>query len=186
MKDNEFFKKMYIIYICAILILISVIFNGSYAFFSTRLEIQGDSEIEVKARERKKVILSGTTKIEPKNNMIPGDSIETTFTVTNENSEEAVYNLVWNNVTNTFTNKKDLIVTLTLQGAENNPQVTSTFPAANNTILNNNIKINGSTTQTYTLKITYQNTNANQIDDRGAKFGGTLQLGVPDGYVVGS
>ena len=167
---------MYIVFASAIMILICIIYQGTYSYFLASAENNGNNTTTGgTTKELKNLIITDGVDV-TSSNIIPGESVTSTFTVTNENDIEVCFGLVWTNVTNTFTNTSDLIVTL--QKSDGTVLISDTanqiFPTANDEELISGLKISGETTDTYTITITYKNTDQNQIADMNATFSGTI------------
>ena len=171
MKQNA----IYIVVASALMILICIIYQGTYSYFSESLDSSGNNTgIDESTAEVRDLIITDKTDI-TNSNLIPGESVSNTFTVENPNTQDLCFQLLWTNITNTFTNKSDLIITLqksdgTIIISESANQA---FPSADGTLATG-LKISGNTTDTYTLTITYKNTDQNQIDDMDATFSGTI------------
>ena len=168
-------NALYIVVASALMILICIIYQGTYSYFSESLDSSGNNTgIDESTAEVRDLIITDKTDI-TNSNLIPGESVSNTFTVENPNTQDLCFQLLWTNITNTFTNKSDLIITLqksdgTIIISESANQV---FPSADGTLATG-LKISGNTTDTYTLTITYKNTDQNQIDDMDATFSGTI------------
>ena len=167
---------MYIVFASAIMILICIIYQGTYSYFLASTENDGNNTTTGgTTKELKNLIITDGVDV-TSSNIIPGESVTSTFTVQNQNDIEVCFGLVWTNVTNTFTNTSDLIVTL--QKSDGTVLISGTanqiFPTANDTELISGLKISGETTDTYTITITYKNTDQNQIADMNATFSGTI------------
>ena len=168
-------NALYIVVASALMILICIIYQGTYSYFSDSLNSSGNNTgIDKSTTEVRDLIITDKTDI-TNSNLIPGESVSNTFTVENPNTQDLCFQLLWTNITNTFTNKSDLIITLqksdgTIIISESANQA---FPSADGTLATG-LKISGNTTDTYTLTITYKNTDQNQIDDMDATFSGTI------------
>ena len=167
---------MYIVFASAIMILICIIYQGTYSYFLASAKNNGNNTTTGgTTKELKNLIITDGVDV-TSSNIIPGESVTSTFTVQNQNDIEVCFGLVWTNVTNTFTNTSDLIVTL--QKSDGTVLISDTanqiFPTANDTELISGLKISGETTDTYTITITYKNTDQNQIADMNATFSGTI------------
>ena len=167
---------MYIVFASAIMILICIIYQGTYSYFLASAENDGNNTTTGGTTEELTDLIITDGVDVTSSNIIPGESVTSTFTVTNENDIEVCFGLVWTNVTNTFTNTSDLIVTL--QKSDGTVLISDTanqiFPTANDEELISGLKISGETTDTYTITITYKNTDQNQIADMNATFSGTI------------
>ena len=168
-------NALYIVVASALMILICIIYQGTYSYFSDSLNSSGNNAgIDKSTTEVRDLIITDKTDI-TNSNLIPGESVSNTFTVENPNTQDLCFQLLWTNITNTFTNKSDLIITLqksdgTIIISESANQA---FPSADGTLATG-LKISGNTTDTYILTITYKNTDQNQIDDMDATFSGTI------------
>ena len=167
---------MYIVFASAIMILICIIYQGTYSYFLASTENNGNNTTTGgTTKELTDLIITDGVDV-TSSNIIPGESVTSTFTVQNQNDIEVCFGLVWTNVTNTFTNTSDLIVTL--QKSDGTVLISDTanqiFPTANDEELISGLKISGETTDTYTITITYKNTDQNQIADMNATFSGTI------------
>ena len=167
---------MYIVFASAIMILICIIYQGTYSYFLASAENDGNNTTTGGTTEELTDLIITDGVDVTSSNIIPGESVTSTFTVQNQNDIEVCFGLVWTNVTNTFTNTSDLIVTL--QKSDGTVLISDTanqiFPTANDTELISGLKISGETTDTYTITITYKNTDQNQIADMNATFSGTI------------
>ena len=170
MKDKSF----YIVVFSTILILVSIVFDGTYAYFVASVGGTGNTTnntTTVDTDDMSDLVIAGKSNISS-NLLIPGESISSTFTISNENDVNICFTLYWTNVTNTFVNQNDLIVTLT--DSNNNVLVSNkTFPNAAS-ILSDTMQIKANTTEIYTVNVTYQETDGNQLDDMGKSFGATI------------
>ena len=167
---------MYIVFASAIMILICIIYQGTYSYFLASAKNNGNNTTTGgTTKELKNLIITDGVDV-TSSNIIPGESVTSTFTVQNQNDIEVCFGLVWTNVTNTFTNTSDLMVTL--QKSDGTVLISDTanqiFPTANDEELISGLKISGETTDTYTITITYKNTDQNQIADMNATFSGTI------------
>ncbi|MBR1748305.1 MAG: hypothetical protein IJ743_00750, partial [Bacilli bacterium] len=168
MKNNA---KLYIVVASSLLLLITIIYQGVYAYFEAEVINTGVRNTSVATKTLSDLqIIDGTTA--SSNNMIPGESITQTFQVKNDNDISVCFNLNWENVENTFVNTSDLYVRLS-DGAKTIPLSLDTFPTANATLASG-MKINASTTKNYTLRVGYVNNQDNQVQDMGKKFSGRI------------
>ena len=176
-------KRVYVVLISSLAILISLTYQGTYSYFSTTVEGTGNTEHNtstVTTDELTDLVINGNA-IANTNPLIPGDVITQTFTVQNDNSIRVCFNLLWSNTTNTFINQDDVVVHL--EDSDGTVIVNETvFPATNagTTLLASGVQIPAETTETYTLTVTYKNTDELQNADIGKSFNGTIigELGV--------
>ena len=164
-------KKFYLL-IGVIVVAIALIIGTSYAYFMATVT-GGDSGNEI-------VIKSGNLSLTLTDNNsltlngIPGDSASKEFTVTNNGSNETIYNIKMVDVTNTFVDKNDLVYTLV---GDNDVNISETvMPSTSDEYLATNITIGSGDTHTYTLTITFKETNDNQDDNKGATFSGKINI----------
>ncbi len=170
-------KRMFVVIISSLVIMISLTYQGTYSYFTSRVEGTGNIENNQSQGQTNTLqnLIIGESANVVSSNMIPGDSVTYTFTVQNPNNIEVCYNLLWNNTTNTFVNQKDLRVTL----AKSDGTVLvkdAQFPATTSgtTMILEGTRIEASTTDTFTLTVTYQNTEEDQTADMGKSFSGTI------------
>lgn len=177
-NENKNNTKLIIGLIISIIILIVIVAVGTYAYYTTALNTKNDDQ---------NTIQNSTAKIEFQltdgtltgDNLIPGDVITKTFSVTNNGTIDGTFKIVWKSVTNEFINKQDLIVTLSddtgeiISSSDNQVLPDSTTTS---TVLKDNLKIGKGATKNYTLKITYRNTNADQTEDMGKSLSATIEL----------
>lgn len=179
MKEKETSNKsMIVILTLSIFILIGIVVGGTYSFYSARVSKNNPANNNTN-------VTTSTVNLELTNatvtgtNLIPGDTITSTFKISNKGTQTAIFKLMWNNVTNTFINQKDLIVTLTENGTtiinQNNG---ITFPPTTaSSVLKDNLTLKVGETKNYTLTITYKNTDQNQSADMGKSLNATIGLG---------
>ena len=119
------------------------------------------------------LIFTGTKEITT-NNMIPGDSFTKTFTVENTSNRAVDYNIYMENITNEF--NEDLVYTL--EDTTGSVIGETPLPVTNKdkSYLKTGISIDANTKKTYTLKITFKNTDEPQNDYQGKTFKGTLGI----------
>ena len=165
-------KKKLLIPVIASLVTVLVLSGVSYAYYSAKIKENNKTETILKSNELN-LIFTGTNEITA-NNMIPGDSFTKTFTVENTSNRAVDYNIYLQNITNEF--NKDLVYTLTdgdtTLVSERRLPVTNT----NKSYLKAGISIDAKATKTYTLKITFKNTEEPQNDYQGKTFKGTLGI----------
>lgn len=175
------FKSVYFVIVCALVVLVSITFNGTYAFYTASLDNAGnDVTTTTTTKSLTDMVLSGDTKVSV-TDLIPGESVENTFRVQNDNNLPVTYTIYWTGVTNTFVNTADLILSLEyVEGETTNTLINESdnkaFPTANNEVLASSITIPANTTQEFTVRVLYKNTESNQVGDSGKSFGGTIQI----------
>ena len=169
-------KKTYIVIVSAILILFCLMYSVSYAYFSIKVNNDFNNgtsgNTTIGSDTVKDIIISDGTKV-TSSNIIPGESVTSTFTVQNPNEVSLCFGLDWINVVNEFVNKSDIVVSL----KDENGTVLledKEFPTENNTTLIEGLTIPANTTKTYTLTVTYKDTDKDQSVDMNKKFQATL------------
>ena len=168
MKNNA---KLYIVVASSLMLLITIVYQGVYAYFSAEVTNTGTRNTSIATKNLKDLqIIDGTTS--SSDLMIPGESVTQTFQVKNDNDINLCFNLNWSNVINTFVNTSDLHVSLS-DGTNNLPLSLATFPTTNATLASG-MKINASSTNNYTLTVTYVETELDQTGDMGKKFSGSI------------
>ena len=164
-------KYFYIVFSSTLLILFTLMYEGSYAYFNAAISGTGSKKTIVKTNEFKDIIISNTS-VSSSSTLMPGESVSTTFTINNPNSVSVCFDLLWNNVNNTFLSKNDLVVTLTKNGTEINLS-NSIFPSTNDGVLTS-LSIKANTTDTYKLTVTYKETDKDQSADMKKTFSGII------------
>ena len=170
-------KKMYVVIISALIIMISLTYQGTYSYFSATVEGTGNRENNQSsglADTLSNLIITSGEDI-TSSTMIPGDNVTYAFSVQNPNNIDVCINLLWSNTLNTFINQQDLVYKL----EKNDGTVlieSQAFPATNSgtTSLLEGTSIKASTTENYILTVTYQNTAEDQTADMGKSFSGTI------------
>ena len=155
-----------------ILIVILILIGISYAYYSAKIKENNKTETVLKSNELN-LIFTGTKEITA-NNMIPGDRFTKTFTVENTSNRAVDYNIYLQNITNEF--NEDLVYTL--EDTTGSVIGETPLPVTNKdkSYLKTGISIEANTIKTYTLKITFKNTEEPQNDYQGKTFKGTLGI----------
>lgn len=162
-------KKTIIISVIAIAVFIAVISYASYAFYTTTIEEKGNGGISGSTANLSTTFEDGE---EINKIMIPGDTITKTFSIEN-NGADISYTIVINGLVNDFTSYQDIIYTLKEDDeilVED--KVFPNDPTKNELSETRTLK-NGER-RTYTITITYQNTEVDQAPDMGKKLSGKL------------
>ena len=165
-------KKKVIIPVIASLVTVLVLSGVSYAYYSAKIKENNKTETFLKSNELN-LIFTGTKEITA-NNMIPGDSFTKIFTVENTSNRAVDYNIYLQNITNEF--NEDLVYTL--EDTTGSVISETPLPVTNKdkSYLKTGISIEANTIKTYTLKITFKNTDEPQNDYQGKTFKGTLGI----------
>ena len=163
-------KKLIILSIVAILLIV-VLTQASYAYFTT----PGSTGSE-------ETISSGTMALSFSDgpqinatNLAPGDYIEKTFSVTNTGTLATTYDVYLSEVVNTFVQRNDLVYELTSNDGGYNTSSEVVVPNQEAKIVDTQSIAVGAT-HTYTLKITYKLTNQIQNDNMGRGFTAKINI----------
>ena len=152
-------KKTLIISISSIAMFIILVVASSFAFFTTSIKKENpeNSTVDVSTA---KITATFTDGAEINvTNAIPGDTFDKTFTLKNTG-----------NIKNTFTNKNDVEVIVKENGT---PIKTTIFPSTTGAI-SDEITIGPDVTKSYTVTITYKNTETDQSSDMNSKVKGKI------------
>ena len=153
------------------------IISVSYAYFTAAI---------VNNEVKDQVVTTGTLSLRyvdgsevEMQNIKPGDTITKTVYVANTGTLDAVYNLVWQELTNEITNDEMLIegtctrLNSTTEAEDGTCEAITSAAISSNTI-KSKITIEPSIVHKYDLTITFKDTNAAQNYNQGKKFSGVL------------
>ena len=170
-------KKTYIVVASAIMILFCLMYSVSYAYFSIKVtnDFNGGNKgsTVIGSDTVKDIIISDGTKVTSQN-MFPGDTVTSNFTVQNQNTGSICFGLVWTDVLNEFTRKQDLVFTLKEENGKTLLENIE-FPSTNNQTIIEELSIPAKTTKKYILTVTYKNVNEDQTTDMNKKFHATIE-----------
>ena len=166
-------NKIKIIIAISLLILVSVIsINYAHSFYRGKTKENNETETILKAK--KLALVFDDTKEVNVLDMLPGKSLEKTFTVTSDADETLTYNIKFKDIVKTY--KKDMVYTLKCNGEEIVKETPLPKTSIEEYILEN-IKINPGEKREYILTITYKNLeNELQIVDKNDTFSGTVEI----------
>ena len=169
-------KKYLILGITTVLI---TLIGVTYAYFTTR--IIGDRKNVTVDMAELKIIFTNGDAIEA-SDVYAEDNLDIvkTFSVENKTKNEYKYNIVIEDLVNTFKTTGYLVYKITSDDGGYNMTEFKDVPkslTATNTILASNVSIPAKSIQNYTIEIKYINsTNNNQDEDQGAKLSGKLYI----------
>ena len=166
--DKKYLKPLAMIVLLLILALITV---ASYAWFSA--SVNGNSSTNAITTGHMEVTYEEGSNISLKENMIPGDYITKTFSVTNTGNVDAIYNIYFNEIFNNFDPKSDLVYELI---SKNGANISETVCPDAKEIISAGILLGVGQTHNYTLKITFKETGVNQDSNKGKTFTGKIDL----------
>ncbi len=170
------YKSLYIVFASSLLILFVLVYQGTFAYFTSNVaddrrgEDAGKTALSTADLEDLTLVNSGNSD---GSLWIPGTTKDFTFKINNPSSVALCVKLVWKDVSNTWVNKNDLVFTLT--DSKGTDIVSSTpFPSNDDEVLVASFQVpNGE--NNYTIKVTYTNTNENQYEDMGQSFRATVE-----------
>ena len=158
----------------ALLLLIAGI-ASAFAWFSATVTGNDTAKGDVVETGSLSIVYTNGQEIRGEN-ITPGWSETKTFTVENTGTVEATYNINWENLTNTFVNKQDLVLKLTSTNNGGNLEETQISNSGNNVNILSNITIAPGVIQTYTMTITYKNQDYDQSSDMGKELIGKIEV----------
>ncbi len=168
-KENRTVLLLSLFIVTALVILTIM---GSYAFYQSTLTTKGTATgPSVKAGNLQLDFADGTSNVNL-TNMIPGDSYSKKFTIKNSGTESVKFKIIIKDVTNTFTNKKD--VTITVKQGTTAIKSNVQFPTAKAAITDTITLAPSATATSYEVIITYNSTTADQTGDMEKKLVGTI------------
>ena len=165
-------KKKILIPVVASMITVLVLSGVSYAYYSAKIKENNKTETVIKSNELN-LIFTGTSEITA-NNMLPGDSFTKTFTVENTSNRTVDFNIYLQNITNEFND--DLVYALNDDTGSVVGETPLPVTNQNKSYLKTKLDIDSNTTKTYTLTVTFKNTDEPQNDYQGKTFKGTLGI----------
>ena len=165
-------NKKLLIPVIASLVTVLVLSGVSYAYYSAKIKENNKTETVIKSNELN-LIFTGTNEITA-NNMIPGDSFTKTFTVENTSNRTVDFNIYLQNITNEFND--DLVYALNDDTGSVVGETPLPVTNQNKSYLKTKLDIDSNTTKTYTLTVTFKNTDEPQNDYQGKTFKGTLGI----------
>lgn len=166
MHDIDSVKKRIITSMIAILLLIFALFGITYAYFTAKVKGNtNDKSVDVSAGKLELVYGDGNGFIKV-DKIQPGEVIKSkTFTVKNTGTGDIdSYEVILENVINELKYYNDLTYELECNSDIGTCNGTNdTFPTYDDVLLTNSIKVGE--THSYTLTLTYHETNVDQSDD---------------------
>ena len=184
MQGMDHVKKRIIISLISILILIMALFGITYAYFTTKSKGNEDDKSANVTAGKLEITYGDGNGLIQLNNIEPGDNIpEKTFTVTNTGKNNVdKYEVILEDVTNELNKYEDLKYNLSCSSNMGDCNgTTNTFPKQDSIVINNSIKVNE--VQTYTLKISYDETNIDQSIDMNKLVSAKVNLKNEENYL---
>ena len=161
-------NKKILVYSLVLLLVLSII-GITYAYFNAKISGNTNAKDFTAISKVIKIEYSdGTEKLTSNDNLFkPGSIIEKKFTVTNTGDDDLDYTIYLENVTNTFNRVND--ITYELYDSSDNKIYEGIFPKIDN-IISDTYKLKKNESTSYTLKVIYNNSEENQIEDSGKKI----------------
>lgn len=155
-------------------VFILTLIGVSFAYFLTQVTGEGkDVNVSTGIKE---LTLSDNAEVNF-GTIIPGWSDSTTFTVTNTGDLATYYNLIWENLTNEFTRKQDLTMSITSTNNGGTLSTTSVPASGSNISIIDDILIQPDTTHTYTITFNYlRSETEDQTADSNKAFSGVIDI----------
>ncbi|MBE6158314.1 MAG: hypothetical protein E7159_00595 [Firmicutes bacterium] len=166
--NKKYFKPLVII-IALIIVCITTI--ASYAYFVA--SVSSNTSANVITTGNMEVTYENGQEIETTENMIPGDYVTKTFSVTNTGDVYALYDIYLNEVINDFVNTDELVYELISEDGTNLSQ--RECPTTSGVIASG-IGIDVGQTHHYTLKLIFLNKDYSQDANQGKIFSAKIEL----------
>ena len=167
-------KKRIIISSIIIVVFTVIIIGASYAYYTSNVSILNPIKNGMNIGTTKINILYEDEDQINVENMIPGDSFDKSFTLTNQGSTAQSYKIVINNLVNEFERYEDITYILTENGKE---IASGILPKdESNNELSKVLTIGVGESKTYKLTVIYNNVDANQLVDAGKVLSGKIYV----------
>ena len=170
-------RNKIIVSIVGITIVLLALLGITYAYYLTRIEGNTNTNsISITTADLKLVYGDGKGSV-TKENIMPGTTIEKTFTVTNDgNNKVDLYAVYLEELVNTLSRTPDLTYVLTCESTgEDCDGAEGEFPTLAGMIVTNSIDTD--VTHTYKLTVTYKNEeNIDQSIDMGSRISAFVQI----------
>ena len=160
--------------ILSILIILSIV-SLSYAFFTSIITGNETASSDVVETGTLSIVYTNGQELRGES-IEPGWSLSKTFTVENTGTVESTYNINWENLTNTFVNKTDLVMSLTSTNGGGTLSESQIRGSGSHINIIKDIKIEPRVIQEYTLTIEYKNKDYDQSSDMGKSLIGKIEV----------
>ena len=166
-------KKTLIISIIGVAIFIVLVFSISYAFYTNSFKSNEDG--------KNNTVTGSTAKISTSfedgdvidiDDMFPGTGFTKTFTIENSSNTDIKIKIVINELVNEFKSYEDITYVLNEDGEEIKNGTFPNDPEVNE--LSGEITLEKGKKKTYSIEVTYKNTEENQVDDMGKVISGKI------------
>ena len=167
-------KKAYVLGIALALALVITITANSYAYFTASITnsvtptntVVSTTSLVIEYTDGPQVSL---------NNTLPGTYVEKTFKVENKGTGDTTYDVYMSSLINTFSDKTDLVYTLTSADGGYNVATQTQLPSSSSKIVDTQL-LRAGEAHNYTLRIDFLETNDNQDDNKGKTFSTIIKL----------
>ena len=166
-------KKTLILSIIGVAIFIVLVFSISYAFYTTNFDSNKDGKNNTVTGTTAKISTSfedgETIDID---DMFPGTGFTKTFTVENSSNTDIKFKIVINELVNEFDSFEDITYVLKENEKTIKNGIFPKNPEEND--LSDDITLEKGEKKTYSIEVTYVNTEENQVDDMGKVISGKI------------
>ena len=172
MKENTKIKFM----IYMIIVFCVGVLGITFAWIS--IEVIGTPKDIINRTTSLKIVFTDSPAITT-SDFEPNETLTKTFTIQNTGKEVVIYNLFWQNVTNTYVDQTDLnyVLQASTNGGNAPGNISATpLPLLTGTTIKKNITIAPEETHTYTLTITFIETGSEQNDNQEKIFSGKIYV----------
>ena len=171
-------NKSILIGITCLFLVTLVLLGLTYAYYRTRIIGNNSTKpsVSVQSKNMEITYKDGTSSINFGDKIVPGDSFTKTFSVENTgNATVYDYAIVFEELVNEFSRIEDLQYELTCTSNKGNCSGNSGFfPQENEVIVTNSILADD--IQTYTLKVSYANSEEDQSVDMNKELTATIDI----------
>ena len=170
----EYNKKSIIYVVIALIVVVSLMITGSYAYFSINAEGSGNDILVSTFDSNMEITFNDTSNISLVN-AYTGESIKKTFNVKNTGDTVVYYDLLFKNLVNNFNNPSDLVYSL-YSNDGGSIVINKIVPNEDNTYIASNVRIEARKTHNYELIITFLKTDKNQNNNMNKTFSTNIDV----------
>ncbi len=163
-------NKKIVLIIASIFVVVALVAGVTYAFYSANVNRVNESQTVVKTNKLT-LTYTGGQEINV-TGIVPGDSFTKTFTVENTSNIAVDYNIYLDDVLNEF--NEDLVYILSDENGIVIEETVLPITSSDRIYIKSNISIDAGDTRSYTLKITFKQSDNDQNDLQGKLFKATL------------
>lgn len=180
-KEEEKSKKRVVVLILGIMTILVAVIGASFAYFTSAVNnVKGNQSIVVSTTTLEGVTYQASDTL-ALIDAFPGDSAETTFTITNPNSSATVrYTLKFVADLNDFSNEEgDGQLLIKISGGEIDGEVVLDFTDSENVksgIIVSNVQLPSSESDVYKMKLEFAETHQLQNTNQAKNFAGHIEI----------